>query len=247
MVMPDGKVIQNRALSERTMHTRNSVVNSNTVAIVMAGNFQDEFPPKVQLEALETLTYRLDAIYHFKEIIGHRDASPTACPGEKLLIALRNAEPPILRYPEGKWEVWNITRYYSPEPGQMRYFRGGTGGYIADTNMNCGLYTEKQIAQFIKQGRTFKNKLLDDGTAGDCITTADGHKLQASEAFTIAACPPEIAFGTKIEVEGIGVVTCHDRGGAIKEKRLDIWAGIGMDALYKLNQYPGGYLRVRFL
>lgn len=41
------------------------------------------------------------------------------------------------------------------------------------------------------------------------------------------ACPPSIAFGTRLNIEGIGVRTCEDRGGAITEGHIDLYvAGI---------------------
>jgi 3D (Asp-Asp-Asp) domain-containing protein len=215
LIGKDGTVKQNRALSERSMHTRNSVINLESIAIVMAGNFEDEEPTDAEMKALKSLVKRLDSIYHFEEIIGHKGASPTACPGKHLLEVLR--EEKILREPIPDWQVWNITRYYTPVEGQLKYFHGS---YEKDFEINC---------------------------SGDCLVTANGHRLEEHEAFTVAACPPEIAFGTKIEIEGIGIVTCHDRGGAIKEKRLDVWAGIGMDGLRSLRKYPGGYLRIRFI
>src|SRR3989338_6601247 len=37
----------------------------------------------------------------------------------------------------------------------------------------------------------------------------------------------QIPYGTKIEIPGIGITSVHDRGGAINNKRLDIWMGHG--------------------
>ena len=123
----------------------------------------------------------------------------------------------LWRRPKGAWQVWNITRYYTPVPGQLRYYRKT---YEEDFEINC---------------------------QGDCFVTTNGYRLKAEDSFKVAACPPEVKFGTRIEIEGIGEVTCQDRGGAIKEKRLDVWAGVGTDALYNMGRYPAGYLRVRFL
>ncbi len=49
------------------------------------------------------------------------------------------------------------------------------------------------------------------------------------------AAPKKYAFGTKMNIPGVGIVSVHDRGGAIVEKgvrgheydRLDIWMGYG--------------------
>ena len=47
------------------------------------------------------------------------------------------------------------------------------------------------------------------------------------------AAPPTYAFGTKINIPGLGVGTVHDRGGAIRAydgfDRIDVWMGYGDD------------------
>jgi 3D (Asp-Asp-Asp) domain-containing protein len=50
--------------------------------------------------------------------------------------------------------------------------------------------------------------------------TASGSRVRAK--YTIA-CPPDIPFGTVLEIENVGERVCEDRGGAIKGKRLDIY------------------------
>ena len=50
------------------------------------------------------------------------------------------------------------------------------------------------------------------------------------------AAPKSYAFGTKINLPGLGTLAVHDRGGAINElgngkHRLDIWAGYGEEGL----------------
>lgn len=50
--------------------------------------------------------------------------------------------------------------------------------------------------------------------------TASGEPVQTG--LTIA-CPPQINLYTKIEIEGIGTRTCHDRGSAIKGNKLDLY------------------------
>jgi 3D (Asp-Asp-Asp) domain-containing protein len=57
------------------------------------------------------------------------------------------------------------------------------------------------------------------GDAGYGIT-ASGEHVQSN--YTLA-CPPSMAFGTRLEIEGIGERVCTDRGGAIKEGRLDLY------------------------
>ena len=50
--------------------------------------------------------------------------------------------------------------------------------------------------------------------------TASGKKTQ--EGVTLS-CPPEIEFGTKLLIEGVGVRECTDTGSAIVGKSLDLY------------------------
>lgn len=50
--------------------------------------------------------------------------------------------------------------------------------------------------------------------------TASGVKVKEDRTL---ACPPQYPFGTKIEIEGMGIYTCEDRGGAIKGNHFDIY------------------------
>jgi peptidoglycan hydrolase-like protein with peptidoglycan-binding domain/3D (Asp-Asp-Asp) domain-containing protein len=86
---------------------------------------------------------------------------------------------------------------------------------------------------------------------GEGVTGADGTKVYPG----MVAAPKSYAFGTRIDLPGIGIVTVHDRGGAIQElstgaHRLDIWAGFGEEGLaralafgvqeVKAKVYPSG-------
>lgn len=50
--------------------------------------------------------------------------------------------------------------------------------------------------------------------------TSSGVKAQAKRTI---ACPAEFPFGAKISIEGMGVYSCEDRGGAIKGNKIDIY------------------------
>jgi 3D (Asp-Asp-Asp) domain-containing protein len=50
--------------------------------------------------------------------------------------------------------------------------------------------------------------------------TASGLKVQENRTL---ACPSIYPFGAKISIEGYGVFTCEDRGGAIKGNHFDIY------------------------
>jgi 3D (Asp-Asp-Asp) domain-containing protein len=75
----------------------------------------------------------------------------------------------------------------------------------------------------------------------------DGYGITASgehvrEKYTLA-CPPSMAFGTRLEIEGIGERVCSDRGGAIKDGRLDIYFA----ELKEARQFGRQRLQVRII
>lgn len=62
---------------------------------------------------------------------------------------------------------------------------------------------------------------------GEGVHSADGTLVYPG----MAAAPKNIPFGTKMLIPGFGTVAIHDRGGAIKNNRLDIWVGEGEEGL----------------
>ena len=58
--------------------------------------------------------------------------------------------------------------------------------------------------------------------------TASGRKSQ--DRHTLAA-PSKYAFGTRIQLDGYGVYVVEDRGGAIKDNRLDMFFNTHQEAL----------------
>lgn len=218
MVGKDGTVKQLRSLNERTGHTKSQPVNLESIAIVLNGNFEHEYPTSAQMKALKHLISRLDRTYKFERISVHKEASSTACPGKNLLAVLQDWN--LLR--EQKFPpLFNVTRYYTPVAGQLRYYKGADGvkSFQADFEVNCH---------------------------GDCFSTADETDLHHAEPMTVAACPPEYPFGTKFYIEGMDItVTCHDHGGAINGNKLDVWSGIGQVGLMNILTTRGGQRFVR--
>jgi len=53
--------------------------------------------------------------------------------------------------------------------------------------------------------------------------TASGHVIKPGDKFV--AAPKSIPFGTVLDVPGYGIVKVEDRGGAIKDGRLDVFFG----------------------
>lgn len=77
-------------------------------------------------------------------------------------------------------------------------------------------------------GGEYADKVMNgQGRAG-----ADGTPVYPG----MLAAPKVMPFGTRIEIPGIGIMTVHDRGGAIRaledgSMRLDIWMGHGEEGL----------------
>ena len=57
--------------------------------------------------------------------------------------------------------------------------------------------------------------------------TSSGLKVEENRTL---ACPPAYPFGAKIAIEGVGVLRCEDRGGAIKGNHFDIYMETKSDA-----------------
>lgn len=108
-----------------------------------------------------------------------------------------------------------ISGYYSPLQGQAKY---ATGSYESDIYLN-GNGTNGADGTPVYPGMVAcpKKQTLSDGSTG-------GYD-----------------FGTKFYIPGIGLTTCHDRGGAIvtagnrnqAHDRLDIWFGYGDEGLQR--------------
>ena len=69
--------------------------------------------------------------------------------------------------------------------------------------------------------------------------TASGHKIESGDL--IVAAPPDMPFGTVLEIPGYGRCRVQDRGGAITGNRLDVLFATHEEAL----QWGVKYLKVR--
>ncbi|KKW39406.1 hypothetical protein A2454_03565 [Candidatus Peribacteria bacterium RIFOXYC2_FULL_55_14] len=77
---------------------------------------------------------------------------------------------------------------------------------------------------------------------GEGVKAADGTQVYPG----MLAAPPSYSFGTKVALPGIGVLSVHDRGGAIQEgdngvHRLDVWAGYGEEGLARALAFGAQY------
>lgn len=93
---------------------------------------------------------------------------------------------------------------------------------------------------YVKGGLVADKILNGNGTHG-----ADGTPVYVG----MLAAPPSYAFGTRVQLPGLGVLEVHDRGGAIqvlengKIHRLDVWAGHGEEGLARALSF--GVKRIR--
>ncbi|MEI7621446.1 MAG: 3D domain-containing protein [Candidatus Moraniibacteriota bacterium] len=89
-----------------------------------------------------------------------------------------------------------------------------------------GKWKEKQADKWAKlPTETFLvNASAYTASADECGNdegiTASGLKVEPKRTI---ACPPELPFGVKLEIEGQGIFVCEDRGGAIKGNHIDIY------------------------
>ena len=87
---------------------------------------------------------------------------------------------------------------------------------------------EKEAAEFTITAYCCENypHICNDGEA---IYTATGTVATAGK--TIAVDPSVIPYGTRVEIEGIGVRIAEDCGGAIKGNRIDLLFATHEEAL----------------
>lgn len=103
----------------------------------------------------------------------------------------------------------------------------GAGSDDADlvTSLDCVVTAYYQPIE--NQQSYIKGNLAADIALNGDDTTADGTKVRVG----VVAAPPDYPFGTIVDISGFGVGEVHDRGGAIKGNRFDIWVGKGDEGL----------------
>jgi len=74
--------------------------------------------------------------------------------------------------------------------------------------------------------------------------TASGHRIRKGDRF--CAADKRFKFGTMIDIPGYGLVSIEDRGGSIKNNRLDVFFddGEGMTAYQRAMNFGVQYLDV---
>jgi len=106
VIDPEGNIYEGRRGGEKVVGGHAIPVNRASIGISVMGNFQSQALPKEVVESIVKLTRAKAELYNldlngrlkykgvnYNVLQGHRDNSPTACPGENLYIAL-----PSIRY-----------------------------------------------------------------------------------------------------------------------------------------------------
>lgn len=102
-----------------------------------------------------------------------------------------------------------------------------TSVYIAEINLQkIAKFERNRLTNYAShpKGGFVINASAYTAAADECGksngVTASGKKV--TEGRTLA-CPKGFAFGTKIQIDGMGMYVCEDRGGAINGNHFDVY------------------------
>ena len=209
-------------MTKNAWSTMNNWINNYALQIELIGNFNEHKPSLAQYKALQDIIALHEENNWEQKIIWHRDASPTACPWKLFDFSL--LEKDLSWYVE-----FELSRYYSPEPNQSKYF-----------SSIPWYFSQEYLDMFSKYERWHEMDVcmncwcdLDKNTPKklyDCTTPADWKKLNKDEAMKVVACPKEYPLWTRIYIDWLWEVVCRDRGWAINKNRVDVRMWYWMDA-----------------
>ena len=136
-------------------------------------------------------------------------------------------------------DLWNVSKFYSPIVGQKKYF------WVFNPRHNE--QNSCDSLRWVGYDSRIRGEYAADhcmNCQGNCFKPADiSVDLRLETPFRVGACPPEYPFGTQFNIQGFGIMTCVDRGGKIKGKRLDIWTGIGTQGMDNYVSSPSSGMR----
>ena len=101
---------------------------------------------------------------------------------------------------------------------------GGWEGLLEEKTLNRWKQKQARLWTTLPKEKFIINASAYTAAADECGKsdgiTASGLKVEEKRTL---ACPPAYPFGTKIAIDGVGVLRCEDRGGAIKGNHFDIY------------------------
>lgn len=188
--------------------------NQRAIQVELIGNFEYIDPSNEQYLALNRLLKDLQKDYPKIKWIWHKDASPSKCPWKNFNIDLVGKD----------LQVFNLTRYYSVEPNQKRYFTSKTwyiSDHYRDMYKNYERWYEQDVCMNCGCDLHWAKRLHS------CLHTSSWLPLKNKYARKVVACPREYPIGTKFYVSWLWFLECMDRGWAIRGNRLDVrmWFG----------------------
>lgn len=213
-------VVKARELDEIVGATWNMEANNNWIHISLIWNFNETKPTIEQYNALNILIKQIkDKLKMELEIKWHKDFAKTSCPWANFNFGMIGKFIPEVT----KWNWWTMTRYYSPEPNQSKYYAWKT--YEADVTMNC-----------------WSSAIGNDW----CSYPANWRRLISNVAWRVVACPKDYPLWTKFEIKNYWWVTCVDRWSAINGKKLDLRMWYWEEALDRIlkEKRPAGDIEV---
>ncbi len=214
VISPNGNIFEGRAGGDFVVGGHVYCNNIGTIGISLMGNFNEYDPTNAQLEALERLLprlakkYELDLTdkewYHGKEtnnLLGHRDLSATACPGEnmykkipfvrKLLLGTAeirytksfkvdgepNGSLPILHLKPGESKDIHLAFTNTGEVpwtnSTWLFSQAGKGVKIRSVSKNKNYVAAKQKEQQVLPGETAHfTASIEAGYEGDILTAS---------------------------------------------------------------------------
>jgi len=112
----------------------------------------------------------------------------------------------------------NTTNTNKNKTSYINIENGGIICGVANGTYKKAQYIKSVPEKFIINASAYTAS-ADECGKSDGIT-ASGNKVTPNRTL---ACPNDYEFGTKIHIEGMGIYTCEDRGGAIKGNHFDIY------------------------
>ena len=191
--------------------TLNEEANVNWIHIEIVWDFNQGQPNQSQYDMVNQLIEWILEKHPYMEVKGHWDFQAKNCPWANFDWTKIKGAVTSKYYTTPKTIEFSLSRYYSVQPNQKRYYLNRS--YEEDFKINC---------------------------QWDCLYTANWHKLTDEDMYKSVACPKEYELWTKIYLEWIWVVTCNDRWGAINGNRLDMWCWIWDKALDNRSKCPTG-------
>lgn len=200
--------------------TLNPDANANWIHIEIVWDFNNGTPSQSQYDTVNQLIYWIKEKYPDMQIKWHKDFQAKNCPGVNfdwskiktwwIDFTKQQPVPQQTQPTDTKRKTFSLSRYYSVMPNQSRYYNWRT--YEQDFAINC---------------------------SGDPMVTSDWHQLNDNEWWKVVACPKDIKLWTKLYIEWIWEVTCHDRWWKIIKQwdtyRIDLWMWVwqaGLDRIY---------------